>query len=341
MAFVVSSLSDYVQDNRDLILKKVVFDAPSIRTASVQAGVKGSMNLNFLNVSPVFQNGASCAWNASGDATFTKRTITTGDIKVNLELCKKTLIGKWMEYQVRFGTSENALPFEEYILKAITDDIKTKMEKAVWQGDTSSSDATLARFNGWLKVLASDSAVHTVSIASGSSAWAGIQSIYAALPEEVKGGEQTIYINVSPAIFEAFTFELVNANLFHYNGDGAAREIALPGTSAIVRSTAGLVGSLKVLATYDENRVYGTDMLDDMEDVKVIYEEATDLFKIRANWNAGTQVYFPDHVAIGTFASAPSAVAGVNAALADIAASAATLASTVNEDAQIETHANS
>jgi hypothetical protein len=147
MAFVVSGLADYVQNNREIILKDIVLGADSIQRMTIQPGVKKSADLNFLLVEPALQSGADCGWNASGNATFSKRTITTAAIKVNMAFCKKTLLGKWTEYVVRFGANNEEFPFEQYIIDGVREGIKKQMEKLVWQGDTSNSDL----FDGLLK----------------------------------------------------------------------------------------------------------------------------------------------------------------------------------------------
>lgn len=327
MAFVVSGLSDYVQNNRELLLKDIVLGADSISRMTIQPGVKKDAELNYLNVTPVLQDGSSCGWNASGDATFTKRTISTGAIKVNMSFCEKTLLGKWTEYVVRFGADNNEFPFEQYIIDEVRKGIKKQMEKAVWQWDTSNSGQL---FDGLLKIINAATGTVKVNIASGKSAYEAIYAVYMAIPEEILETEG-LAINVSPKVFRAFCKELTDKNMYHYEAGDGVREVILPGTGCPVRMVQGLADSVgtnyrKIVATYDRNLVYGCDMLSDAEEIKVWYSDDNDEHRLKVEFNAGVQIAFPDLCVLGTMAADPVSPESAQGALAQIAANTAELA---------------
>lgn len=326
MAFVVSGLADYVQNNREIILKDIVLGADSISRMTIQPGVKKSADLNFLLVEPALQSGADCGWNASGNATFSKRTITTAAIKVNMAFCKKTLLGKWTEYVVRFGANNEEFPFEQYIIDGVREGIKKKMEKLVWQGDTSNSDL----FDGLLKIINAASGTIKETIASGASAYDAIYQVFMAIPTEILDKDD-LTINVSPLVFRAFCKELTDRNMFHYTADGSKTEVILPGTSCKVKMVKGLADSVghkerKIVATFDKNLYYGCDMLDDAEEVKAWYSEDSDEHRIRVDFNAGVQIAFPDLCVLGSMAADPVSPEAETNALNKIAAATAELA---------------
>lgn len=326
MAFVVSGLADYVQNNREIILKDIVLGADSISRMTIQPGVKKSADLNFLLVEPALQSGADCGWNASGNATFSKRTITTAAIKVNMAFCKKTLLGKWTEYVVRFGANNEEFPFEQYIINGVIEGIKKQMEKLVWQGDTSNSDL----FDGLLKIINAASGTIKETIASGASAYDAIYQVFMAIPTEILDKDD-LTINVSPLVFRAFCKELTDRNMFHYTADGSKTEVILPGTSCKVKMVKGLADSVghkerKIVATFDKNLYYGCDMLDDAEEVKAWYSEDSDEHRIRVDFNAGVQIAFPDLCVLGSMAADPVSPEAESNALNKIAAATAELA---------------
>jgi hypothetical protein len=326
MAFVVSGLADYVQNNREIILKDIVLGADSIQRMTIQPGVKKSADLNFLLVEPALQSGADCGWNASGNATFSKRTITTAAIKVNMAFCKKTLLGKWTEYVVRFGANNEEFPFEQYIIDGVREGIKKQMEKLVWQGDTSNSDL----FDGLLKIINAASGTIKETIASGASAYDAIYQVFMAIPTEILDKDD-LTINVSPLVFRAFCKELTDRNMFHYTADGSKTEVILPGTSCKVKMVKGLADSVghkerKIVATFDKNLYYGCDMLDDAEEVKAWYSEDSDEHRIRVDFNAGVQIAFPDLCVLGSMAADPVSPEAESNALNKIAAATAELA---------------
>lgn len=304
--FIVSSLPDYVQTNRDILLKTFgLVGTDTRRRISLQTGVKGSAALNFLDIAPTLQDGSACGFSAAGDVTLSQRNIETAMIKVDLEICPKKLVGKYAEYLVRIGASEQDLPFEQYIVDGLIAEINKKIEKLIWQGDKSKTgDTNLKWIDGFLEV-ASDASVTNVDIASGTSAYAGLMAIYAAMPEEAieRGGA----IHVSPAIYRAFLMDMVSANLFHYSApqDEAPDEFVLPGTNVRVVKTPGLAGSLVCFASFDRNLVYGTDFEGNDEEFDIWYSKDNDVFRVKALWNSGVQIHFPEYVITGTFAAAP------------------------------------
>jgi len=323
MAFVVSGLSDYVQNNREIILKDIVLGADSISRMTIQPGIKKDAELNFLLVEPALQDGSSCGWDASGNATFTKRTINTGAIKVNMAFCKKTLLGKWTEYVVRFGANNEEFPFEQYIIDEVVKGIKVQMEKNVWQSDTASSGL----FDGLLKIINAATGTIKETITSGKSAYEAIYQVYMAIPEEILDKED-LAINVSPKIFRAFCKELTDMNMYHYTADGSKTEVVLPGTGCKVKMVKGLADSVgtnyrKIVATYDRNLVYGCDMLDDAETVEAWYSKDNDEHRIKVDFNAGVQIAFPDLCVLGTMQADPVSPAQSIVSLATIATNTA------------------
>ena len=326
--FIVSSLPEYVQTNRDLLLKNfaLVGNATRRRNISFQLGVKKDANLNYLDIEPTLQDGSACGFSALGDVELSQRTISTSMIKVNMDICPRNLVGKYAEYLVRINATENDLPFEQYIMDGVVEQINKKIEKLVWQGDKTgkSSDTDLKWIDGWIKLATDDSTVVDATIASGSSAYAGLMAVYASIPEETLERGAEIY--VSPAVFRAFISDVVAMNLYHYGGPAsgsAPQEAYLPGTDVRVVSTPGLSGSLSVLATFPRNLVYGTDMMGDEEDIRLWFSDDDDVYKLKVLWNSGVQFYYPEQVVLATFPAAPAISVGgadIQSVAADVAA---------------------
>ena len=310
---IVSSLPDYVQTNRDLILKN--FGLVGIATRQrigIQTGIKKSAYLNFLEVEPVFQDGSDCGFSASGSVTLTQREINVATIKVDMDICPKKLLGKYAEYLVRVNASAEDLPFQQYIMDGVTLEINKKIEKLIWQGDTTkTTDTNLKWFNGFLKQFATESSslaaymVGGSAIAHGTSAYNAIQAVYMAMPEETleRGG----IIFVSPALYREFLQDMVAKNYFHYSGpqDAAPDEFVFPGTDVKVVKTPGLAGTTlpTLVGTFGDNLVYGTDMENDEEDLDLWYSKDDRVFKFTASWNSGVAYHFPGQVVMATIAA--------------------------------------
>ena len=295
--FVVTSLPAYVQDNKDLLIKNFALVGGETRKRiSVQTGIKKDEHINYLNLTPTFQSGVGCGFTAQGEATLTQRLIETATFKVNMEFCPDTLIGKYAEYQVSINASENeSLPFEAYIMEALTNEIVKKIETTIW-GGVKGSDL----IDGFLTLAKADSDVVDVVI-EGTSAYADILKVYNAMSEYTleQGGE----IYVSPAKFRAFMQEMVEKNYFHYNpGNAEPSEFLLPGSNVKVVRTPGLAGKTEVVGTFAKNMYYGCDLENAAEDIKVWYSDDDDLIKVAAKWNMGVQFAFPGEVVLGATA---------------------------------------
>lgn len=298
--FVVTSLPAYVQENKDMLLKNFALIGGGTRSRiSVQTGIKSSAHINFLEVNPTLQDGTGCGFTAQGDVELTQRTIETAAIKVNLEICPKTLRGKYAEYLIRMNATEDTLPFEQYIMEGLTNNLVKKVEVLMWQGDKASADANLKWINGFLKIAEGEADVVDVEI-TGTAIYDDIMAVYVALPDEVieRGGE----IYVSPANYRKFLQEMVAKNYFHYASaiEAAPEEFYFPGTNVKVVSTQGLTGvNDTIVGTFAKNLFYGCDMEGDEEDIKVWFSDDDDLYKVKVLWNCGVQIAFPNMLVLG------------------------------------------
>lgn len=320
--FVVSGLSAYIEQNKDLLIKNVMFGRGSRERMSVQTGIKLKEHLHIFDVDPVLGSGADCAFTPAGTATLSERLIEVANLAVNMEICPKNLIGTYAEYQVKMASTENPLPFEAYLMDGIIDGINRKIEKLIWLGDkTQTSDAVLKWTDGLITIaqasVTASTGVVGVSITSGTSAYDGVLAVYNSLTENTLERGAEIY--VSPAIFRAFTQSLVNLNLYHYNPGAPTDEVLIPGTDVKVVKVEGLAGSLKILGTYPKNLVYGTDGESDSETIDAWFSQDDRTWKVDVEWNSGAQIAFLGEVVLGTFASAPSASASIASGVQAIA----------------------
>lgn len=302
--FDVTGLAAYVQDNRDLLIKNfALVGTATRRRISIQTGVKGKAHINFLELSAVLQDGSACQFNAADELALTQREIVTAPIKVDGEICPRTLRGTYAEYLIRINATSEELPFEQYIIDAVVAEVNKKIEKLIWQGDTASADPNLKWINGFLKQAGADANVIPVTITgTPASVYADILAVYNAAPEEAL--ERGLSIFVSPAEFRAFVQALVTNNYYHYSGpqDSYPDEFIFPGTDARVVRTPGLAGlaSEAMLATFPRNLYYGCDVEGDSEDIDIWYSKDNRTFRYEVLWNSGVAYAFPDQIVLGT-----------------------------------------
>lgn len=304
MSFSVGSLANYTNEQSTDLLVKALFGSKTSSTLQsanqVQVGVKSASALNIL-ASTVFFQADGCGYNPSGTTAFTQRNITVGAVKVEETLCPKTLEAKWMQTQIMPG-SPTMVPFEEQIGAEKAAVIAQTLEVAMWQGDTTSGNPNLSRFDGFNKIIAAASPV------LGNAAPTTFTSITAANIDDIL---DQVYANIPAAVaqkddlvcflgIDAYKLMLVNlknANLFHYVGDAASTmEMVYPGSNMKLIAVGGLNGTNKIVAGSLSNFFMGTDLIDENEEVKMWYSQDNDEVRVRFTFKAGVQVAFPGEI---------------------------------------------
>lgn len=281
MAYNVSELGAYVQVNKDIILKDIVFGGEygnTIPLMTKQLGIKTTEKIHPSTLEAVLQDvSGECNFHPQGDLKFTDREIATKQKKVNMEFCLEKLLGMFAEYKVRVGANPDALPFEAEIIDGLVKSINKQVEKGVWTDLITNTDAQL-------------------TVASTGTAYERVMAVYMALPEEIL---EDAVIFVSPATFREYVKDLVDKNFYHYNpADGDLEEIFIPGSGVKVRKAKGLAEQTEdvIFGTSPKNMIYGTDFMDNKEEVKAWFSDDNDTYRIKVRFNYGANVAFPDLV---------------------------------------------
>ena len=298
MAYNVSGLTNYVEVSKDTLIRDIVLGyklGDTISKMRKQLGVKTSERLNYLDVDPVLQKSTGCGFNASGNTSFSERTVDTVAIKVNDSWCADDLLGKYSEFLVRFGSNANAenFPFETEIFDSIVRGINKKMEKIVWQGDTGLT------ITGLIGLAEGADSASTINVTlTGNTVYGKVKQVIMAIPEELLD-EAVVFI--SPANFRALVFELLEQNNFHIAPEEIEKgEFYFPGTTIPVHKTLGLAGvDGKIYASVWDNLVYACDMMNDKEELRSWFSDDDDVQKLKIKWNAGVTTLYPDAVVLG------------------------------------------
>ena len=309
MAFDVSALANYTKENEALLVTSSVLGA---KTASlikaqgnVMVGVKSSEKINIMDTDAIFQAGGTCGFNASGTTTFTQRTVTIGKVKVNESLCPKALEAKYLQKALPEGSRYDSLAFAAEYTDKKAARIAAQLETALWQGDTTSVNVNLNKFDGLVKLIGTSAVEANNATYFGSTATsitsanvvAVVDALYRAIPATVVAADD-ITIFMSQDIFRLYTIALKNANMFNYSFDGKAdSEFFLPGTSVKVVATPGLNNISKLYAMRLSNMFLGTDLLNEEERFEVFYAKEADEVRFVSEFKMGVNVAFLDEVA--------------------------------------------
>jgi hypothetical protein len=311
MSFSVSTLSNYTKENEAQLVTSSVLGAKTaalIKSAgNVMVGVKSAETINIMDTDAFFQAGGTCGWNASGTTSFTQRTVTVGKIKVQEALCPKALEAKYLQKALPTGSQYDSIPFEQDYSDRKAKTIASQLETALWQGDTTSANGNLNKFDGFIKLIGAASGVVDANV-SGYISGAPLSSItaanvvslfdgvYKAIPAKVVAADDMVIV-CGQDTFRTYTIALKNANMFQYSIDVKAdAEFVLPGTSIKVVALQGLNGTNDVYAMRLSNLFLGTDLLNEEEKFEIFFAKEADEVRFAAEFKMGVNVAFPDEI---------------------------------------------
>ena len=296
--YSVTGLSNYVEVNKDTLIKDIVLGYSAGNTISKMThmlGVKGTEKLNYLDVDPVFQDGTGCGFSAQGSTVFSERDVTTKPIKINDQFCNDNLLSKYTEFVVRYGANQNAeeFGFEKEIVGGIERAIEKKVEKIIWQGDTA---LTITGLIGLAEGADSASTI-SANTSSANTVYQNVKAVISVIPEDWL---DDAVVFVSPADFRTLVFEMLENSNLKLPAEAIEKgEFLFPGTTIPVVKTIGLANSSRIYCTTYKNMVYACDMMNDKEEFRLWFSDDDDLHKLKVKWNMGVTTLFPDAVVLG------------------------------------------
>jgi len=217
---------------------------------------------------------ASCDFTATSTITLDERTLTPEYQQVNLQLCKKDFQNDWEAISMGFS-AHDSLPssFSDFLISHVAAKVAQRTETSIWAGST----ATSGQFDGLVTKALLDGTVNDVT---GTTVTAGnvideLGKIADAIPSTLYGSED-LNIYVSQNIARAYVRALggfataglggsgTNAMGTQWFNNGA---LTFDGIKIFVAN--GLAAN-KAMAAEKSNLYFGTGLLSDHNEVKVI-----------------------------------------------------------------------
>ena len=302
MAFDVSALSAYIEDQDFPLSAKMQATGGLAEVASIQTGVKGSSDLQFLSTDVVF-GADGCSRTAADSTAFTQRTLSVGSIAISENLCVKDLNGFWMQTALKEGVSGDLeIPYEQLYMEKKMNALKNQLAISDFQGDTGSGTNNLSYYDGFIKLVDAEASVidgntGSVTVATGitvANVLDLVDGMWLSIPEEISE-KANLSLWMPYAIYRLYVTALKNANLYHYKGEEG--ETKLYGTNVTIRPTVGLSGLSRMFICADDNITVGMDGSGDDEDFITRLDPATNksiFFDV--TFRRGIQIAFPDEI---------------------------------------------
>lgn len=285
MAFDLTGLSSYVDENSFDLISKTVLNTDLAAEMNVRVGLKGdTVKIPLLAGDFTTQDGAACGFNASGDTDITQVTMDIANRKFNQVYCAQTLRDYFMSQSLASGAMAGgeSLPFEALMADYYVQQLKKYNEGFIINGEGS--------IDGLKDIIqvANGAVIQpgTPAAWTTSNAIAQAQDLANAIPDAVADRDDLIMV-VAPAALRTLRLAITQANYYHIE---AGADVFVPGTSVKVVASSGLVGSDYKFAGPAGYLVMGSDLTSDFEQFKLFYSEDNDEIRAIMRWRIGVTV---------------------------------------------------
>jgi hypothetical protein len=245
-------------------------------------------------VSGIVQD-ASCDFVTSGSVALSERILEPKELQVNLELCKQEFVDSWQAMQLGFSAFDTIpATFNDYLISYVGGKVAEVTEQNIWAGTNVNG-----QFEGFQSLLSASVAAGTTVVSGAITVSTGVIPAFSGSATVVGG--QPISGSITSANVIAKLNDIVNSipdavygkeDLLLYVGTGVAKayQTALGGGSVGANGynnqlTVGEkpynfngidivmcpgMSANKVVAAQKSNLFFGTGLLSDYNEVKVL-----------------------------------------------------------------------
>jgi len=235
---------------------------------------------------------ASCDFADAGSVTITENVLTTKELAVNIDLCKKTMRQSWLAADTGNSLNSN-MPsaFSDYVIGHIAGLVAQQVENDIWTG----ADATGGEFEGFLTattgIFVVDGNVNDVTTISPFTKGiivVEMEKVLDACSSEVLA-KPDFALYVSPKT--AFLYQQhLGSEGFSNDYQANAKPSNIYGYP--IYACPGMPDN-QIVATYESNLVFGSNILTNMTEVRTIDMspiDGSDNVRFIMRYAAGVQV---------------------------------------------------
>ena len=286
--------------------KKLVTIMPNVKFKSV---------IQKLELSSLISD-ASCDFNPTATASISEQVLVPEEFQVNLQLCKQQFVDSWNALQLGFSAfDEIPKNFNDFLISYVGGNVAQAIEQSIWQG----VGTTNGQFNGFELILSASVAAGGAtavlparSTGSGSAIISGsitsanviskLQSVVDTIPDTVYG-KQDLVIYVPTNVAKAYQLALAgqtsvpastgtaNGGANGYQNQFTVGEKPYNFNGIDLVLCPGMTAS-KLVAAQKSNLFFGTGLMSDTNEVKVIDManiDGSQNYRIIMRYTAGVQ----------------------------------------------------
>ena len=238
---------------------------------------------------------ADCDFDATTSGlTLTEKVLTPTELQVNLQICKKELHADWEAAQMGFSAFDELPPlFSDYVISRVAAEVANATETSIWSGASGEGN-----FDGFDALLTADGGADVPEgTVTSANVIAELGKIVDAAPSTILGKEDlTLYVssNIAQAYIRALGGFAATIGSNGVDGRGTmwynGGALSFEGINIFVAK--GMANNKAILAQ-KSNLFFGTGLLDDRNEVKVI--DMADLdgsqnVRVVMRYTAGVQI---------------------------------------------------
>ena len=273
--------------------KKLVTIMPNVKFKSV---------IQKLEVSGIVQD-ASCDFTTSGSVAISEQVLTPKELQVNLLLCKQEFVDSWEALQLGFSAfDEIPKNFNDFLISYVGGKVAEVTETSIWQG-TASTNGQFGGFQtAFSSSIAAGGATAVLAAKSGSIVISGsvtsanvidkLNSVVNTIPDTVYGKPDVLlYVatDVAKAYQQALAGGAIGANGWNNQMNVGEKPFNFNGIEIVW--CPGMTSS-KIVAAQKSNLFFGTGLLSDYNEVKVLDManiDGSQNYRIVMRYTGGTQ----------------------------------------------------
>ena len=276
MATTTSITTTYAGESAGKYISAALLSGNTIANGglTIRPNVKFKEVVKRLELDGITKNG-TCDFSDTSTLTLTERILEPKELQVNLELCKKDFRSDWDAIQMGYSAFDN-LPssFQDYLISYVASKVAQKNEQNIWAGADGEGS-----FDGFSTLLAADAALPAAQQIAGTTVTAAnvideLGKVVDQIPSALYGRDD-LFIYVSQNIFRAYKRALGG---FQANGVGAAgvgsqgnnQDINILYFDGVKIFMANGLAANTAVATTKDNLQFGTGLLSDHQEVKVL-----------------------------------------------------------------------
>ena len=239
----------------------------------VKPNVKFKEVLKRVDLSGMIAN-ASCDFTDAGTVALTERILEPKELQVNLELCKTPFESDWEAISMGYSAhSDLPKTFSDYFIGLMAGKIAEATENSIWSGSAGAGS-----FDGFSTLLtaatlpAGQDIVGTTVTASNVIDELG--KVVDAIPSSLYGNDDLL-MYVSQNVFRAYKralggFQANGVGANGVNGQGANQDIDVQFFDGVKVVSANGLADDTMVATLKTNLYFGTGLLADTNEIKVL-----------------------------------------------------------------------